>query len=161
MEVERQDRRARVGLTLGRTVLQTLREGCNYLQFEEKLLALHLASLDIGSINHSVKFLEGCVDSMTIVMDRKIREHLHVVDLVTCRKRLFVFAADKVTELHRTGDAIGMFIMTEEGELNSMFIGYLLVTKHTGHALMSSKIYEETFVKKLGLTPKHIRQQCT
>jgi hypothetical protein len=143
-----------VGLTVDRIVLQALREGCNYLQFEEKLLALHLAGLDIGSINHSVKFIEGFVDSMTVLMDRKIREHLHVVDPVTCRKCLFAFATDKVTEFHRTVDAIGMLIMTEEGELKAMF------TKHTGHALMS-KIYEETFVKKLGLTPKHIWQQCT
>jgi hypothetical protein len=107
-----------------------------------------------------VKFIEGFVDNMTVAMDRKIREHLHAVDPVTCRTRLFAFAANKVTELRRTGDAIGMFIMTEEGELKAMFIDYLLVTKHTGHALMS-KIYEETFVKKLGLTPKQIRQQCT
>ena len=42
MEVERHARRTRVALTAGRTALQTLREGCKYLQFEEKLLSLHL-----------------------------------------------------------------------------------------------------------------------
>ena len=146
MEMEREARRTRVGLTVGRTALQTLREGCSYLQFEEKLLSLHLSGLDIGSMNHFVKFIEGFVDSMEVVMDRKIRDHIHGIDHVTCRKRLFAFAADKVTELHMTGDAIGMLIMTEEGELKPLFIDYLLVTKHTGHALMSD-IYYETFIK--------------
>ncbi len=93
-------------------------------------------------------------------MERKIREHLHAVYNFTGRKRLFAFAADKVNELHNTGNAIGMLIITEEGEAKHIFIHYLLVTQHIGHALIR-KIYEETFVKKLGLTPQNIRQQCT
>ena len=97
MEVERKARPNRVGLTVGRTALQTLREGCNYLQFEEKLLILQLSSLDIGSMNHSVKFIEGFVDSMEVVMDRRIRDHIRAIDEVIVRKRLFAFAADEVT----------------------------------------------------------------
>ena len=93
---------------------------------------------------------------MDVVMDRRIREHIHAIDTVTGRKRLFAFAADKVTELHMTGDAIGLLIMTEEGEVKPIFIDYLLVTQHTGYALMR-EIYEKTFVKKLGLTPHDIR----
>jgi hypothetical protein len=124
------------------------------------MLSHHLAGLDIGSMNHSVKFIQGFVDSMDDVMDMRIREHLHAVDDVAGRKRLFAFAADKVTKLHRTGDAIGLLITTEEGEVKPIFIAYLLVTQHTGYALMR-EIYEKTFVKKLGLTPQDIRQQCT
>jgi hypothetical protein len=37
-----------------------------------------------------------------------------------------------------------------------MFLDYLLVTQHTGQALVS-EIDEETFVKKLGLTPEEFR----
>jgi hypothetical protein len=70
MEVERQARWTRVGLAIGRATLQTLREGCSYLRFEEELLSLHLFGLDIGSINHSVKFIEGFVDIMAVVMDK-------------------------------------------------------------------------------------------
>ncbi len=68
--------------------------------------------------------------------------------------------ADKVTELHRTEDAIALIIMTEEGELKAVFADYLLVTGHTGEALMG-QICDETFVNKLGLTPAEIREQCT
>ena len=87
---------------------------------------------------------------------------IHAVDHVTCRKILFAFDADKVTELHRIniGDAIGILIMAEEEKLKPIFLYYLLVTQHTGHALMR-KTYEETFVKKLGLTPEDIRNQRT
>ena len=132
--------------------MYALREGCNYLQIEEKLLSLYLAGLDIGSMNHSVKFIEGFVDSVVAVMDKKIREHLHAVDHVPCRTRLFAFAVNKITELHMMGDAIGIVIMTEEGELKAMFVNYLLVTKHyTCHAIMK-EIFEESCVKKLRLT---------
>ena len=160
IELELKARRTRVGLSVGRAALQTIREGCSYLQFEEKLPNLHLSGLEIGSMNHSVRFIKGFVDNMAAVMDRRIRDHMHVVDVVTCRKRLFAFVADKVTELHRTGDDVDMVIMTEEGELKPIFLEYLLVTKHTRHGLMS-EIYEKTFVKKLGLTPEDIRNQCT
>jgi len=50
-------------------------------------------------------------------------------------------------------------IMTEEGELKVVFADYLLVNGHTGEALMG-QIYDETFIKKLGLTPAEIKEQC-
>ena len=53
-----------------------------------------------------------------------------------------------------------MMIMTEEGELKVVFADYLLVTGHTGEVLMG-QIYDETFNKKLRLTPANIREQCT
>ena len=146
--------------TVGRTTLHALRKGYNYLQFEEKLLSLHLASLDISSMDHSAVFIKGFVNNIAVVMDKRIKEHLRAVDLVTCRKLLFAFDADKVTELHKMGDSIGISIMTEEGNVKPIFIDYLLVTQHTGNAL-TREIYEETFVQKLGLTRQEIRPHCT
>ncbi len=86
--------------------------------------------------------------------------HLHAIDPITCRKRVIAFMADKVTELHRTGDAFTVMIISEEGELQAVFADYLLVTWHTVEALMG-QIYDETFIKKLGLTPAKIQEQCT
>ncbi len=86
-----------MGLTVGRTTLHTLREGCSYIQFEEKLLSHHLAGLNIGSMNNSVNFIEGFVENMEAVTDRRIREQIHAIDTVPCPKRLFPFAVDKVT----------------------------------------------------------------
>ncbi len=38
--------------------------------------------------------------------------------------------ADKVTELHRKGDAVGLLVMSEDGELQAVFVDYLLVIGH-------------------------------
>ena len=106
-------------------------------------------------MNHSREFIRGFVESMTVVMDRRISEYVRAVDPITCRKRVFAFMADKVTELHRTGDGVALMIMTEEGWLKAIFADYLLVTGHTREALME-QIYDETFIKKLSLTPADI-----
>ncbi len=94
-------RRNRVGLSIARTALHLVREGGSYLQFEGRRNSLHLAGLDIGSLNHSRQFIRAFVGSMTVVMDQRISRHLKEVDAVTGRKRLFAFMSDKVTELHR------------------------------------------------------------
>ncbi len=111
-------------------------------------------------MNHSREFIRGFVDSMADVMDMRVSEHLRAIDPVTGRKRIFAFMADKVTELHRTGDAVVVMVMSEEGELQDVFADYLLVTGHTGAALMG-QIYDETLIKKLGLSPAEVREQCT
>ena len=59
---------------------------------------------------------------MPVVMNQRISRHLNEVDAVTCRKRLFAFTADKVTELHRTGDAFAVMVMSEIGELQVIFV---------------------------------------
>ena len=79
---------------------------------------------------------------MTVVMDRRIEKHLHLVYAITGRKRIFAFMADKVTELHRTRDAVALMVMSSGGELQAVFVDYLLVTWHTGLALMK-EIYEK------------------
>jgi hypothetical protein len=116
--------------------------------------------VDIGSLNHSRAFIRGFVESITHVMDISISEHVRAVHTVIGRKRVFTFMADKVTELHRTGDAVALLIMTEEGEIIVVFADYFLVTGHAGEALMG-QIYDEIFVKKLGLSPADIREKCT
>ena len=68
--------------------------------------------------------------------------------------------ADKVTELHRTGDAVALMVMSKKRELQAIFVDCLLVTSHTGKALMT-QIYDNILVKKLRLSPEDIRQQCT
>jgi hypothetical protein len=82
-------------------------------------------------MNHSRKLIRGFVDIVTTIMDKRVCEHVRVIDPVTCRKRVFVFMVDKVMELHRTGDAVAVLIISEEGELQVMFADYLLLIGHT------------------------------
>ena len=68
--------------------------------------------------------------------------------------------ADKGKELHRTGYAIALMIVSEEGNLHDVFADYFLVKGHTREALMG-QIYDETFINKLGLSKAEIREHCT
>ncbi len=52
------------------------------------------------------------MESMEIVMDWRINEYVRAIDPITGRKRVFAFMADKVTELHQTGDVVALLIMT-------------------------------------------------
>jgi hypothetical protein len=68
-ERTRNQRLCHVGLIIGRTSLQIMREGCNYLTFEGKLHNLHLAGFDIGSLSHSRELIRAFVGSMITLMD--------------------------------------------------------------------------------------------
>ena len=87
-------------------------------------------------MNHSREFIRGIVESMTVVMGMRINQYVRAVDPITCRKRVFAFMVDKITDLIRTEDAAALLITTEEGELTAVFADYLLITGHTGEALM-------------------------
>ncbi len=52
------------------------------MQLEHKLQSMHLAGVDIGSMNHSTEFIRGFVDNMTTVMDRRIADHVRAVDAI-------------------------------------------------------------------------------
>ena len=58
-------------------VLQTLREGYNYFEFEKTLLNLHLDGLDMGLMNHSVKSIYGFMVNIAFVMDMRLKDHMH------------------------------------------------------------------------------------
>jgi hypothetical protein len=124
-ERTRQLRHNRVGLIIARTPLHVVREGNIYLQFDEKLHNLHVADVDIGSLNHSREFIMAFVEIILTVTDLKIERHLHAVDAVTRRKRIFAFMADTVTKLHITWDAVAVIMMSEVGELQAVFCDFL------------------------------------
>ncbi len=67
---------------------------------------------------------------------------------------------DKITKLLMTRDVVALLIMSEESVLQFVFVDYLLVTHHTGVALMN-QIYKDTTITKLGLTLAEITAQCS
>ncbi len=83
------------------TALQTLREGASYVQFEYKIHSLYHAGVDVGSFSHSKEFIHAFVESMTVVMDRRINEYVRAIDPVTGQKQVFALMAYTVTEQHR------------------------------------------------------------
>ena len=96
-ESRRNVRRTRIGFNIARKVLQTLREGTNYVRFESKLRDLHLVGLDIVSLTHSREFMRKFVGSMSATMDKRIGSHVKGTYPVTRRKRVIAFMVDKIT----------------------------------------------------------------
>lgn len=90
-------------------------------------------------------------------MDR-IATYVQGIDPCTGRPRLFAMNADKVTEMHRTGQAIGI-VSFYKGELHSMFFDYRHVLGHTGSELAADLI--SALTDSLGLSPQQIRCQLT
>ena len=91
------------------------------------------------------------VESKTIVMDHRIERHLHAVGLVTRPKRILAFKADKVTELHRTREIVGLMIVSEGGELQAVFcrlpLGYMPYGESSYERDLRQDVYEEVAVR--------------
>jgi hypothetical protein len=139
--------------------MQTLREAGSYLQFEHKVLDMHLSGGNVGSLNHSKAFIAELVPCIFKCTIERIKAYLHKTDPVTKRHQVFSLNADKVTELHRTGQAIGV-ITFEEGELKALFVDYRHVLGHTGEEI-TEDIFEGALMQHLGFTREELRQQLS
>jgi hypothetical protein len=148
-----------IGINLGRLSLQTIREGGSYAQFEGKVLDFHLSGGLVGDINHSKAFMRDMVKSYHATTITNIKDFLHEIDPVTKQARVFAGNADKVTELHRTGQAMGVLFF-EEGKIKSAFHDYRLLNGHTGKCLMDD-FYEGSLMGTLGFRREQLRQQFT
>ncbi len=65
----------------------------------------------MGSINHSTAFVSSFVMDMYTVLATKIKHFLTTPDIATGRLPVYAINADKVTELRRTGQVVGMLVM--------------------------------------------------
>ena len=90
------------------------------------------------------------------MLDR-LRAWIRGIDPATGKPRLIALQADKVTELHRTGQAVGLIVM-EEGELKSSFFDYRHVKGHTGKDL-ARDLVDGSLRETLKLSTAEIRQQ--
>jgi hypothetical protein len=152
-------RHREVGLNFGRLVMQTLREGTAYDQFESKVLDFYLSGGNVGTMNHSCRFITDFVPCLHKVAMERIATYLHRIDPATRRHQVFAINADKATELHRTGQAIGAITLVE-GELKPIFYDYVLVKGHTGDSLVHD-VLDISLMRDLNFTKEQLRQQFT
>ena len=66
----------------------------------------------------------------------RIKAWLHAKDGITCKPRVF---AIKVTEQHRTGQAVGLHAF-DEGKIKSLFVDYNLAKDGTGKGLAADLV---------------------
>ena len=147
----------RIGLNLSRLVLQTIKEGGSYLDYERKVFDFHLNGGDTGRFHHSKNFISDLVPCMYRVCMNRIRAYLDTPDVTTSKSRVFAVTADKVTEQHRTGQAVGLLLF-DEGEVKAVFADYLLSLDNSGLG-MGEQLSKGCVFGTLGLTPNKALQQ--
>jgi hypothetical protein len=72
---------------------------------------------------------------------------------------VFAVNADKATELHRTGQAIGA-VTFEDGVLKAVFYDYVVAKAHGGKDLVHD-VLNHSLLKTLGFTLEELKQQFT
>ena len=87
----------------------------------------------------------------------RIKGYLNTPDVTTGKPRLFAVTADKVTEQHRTGQAVGLLLF-DEGEVKAIFADYVLALDHSGVG-MGDQLSRQCVFGTLGLTPDKALQQ--
>eukprot|EP00951_Prasinocladus_malaysianus_P016905 scaffold132378_cov43-Prasinocladus_malaysianus.AAC.1 len=157
-QIDEEERKTReIGENLARLVLQTIREAGSYQAFERKIVDFYLMGGRVGRFNHSSKFMRGMVQAMYDLTCRRVKRWLHSIDPLTGKPRLYSATADKVTEQHRTGQAIGILAF-DDGEVKALFVDYLLSKDATGAGLtkdLMSLCLQDTF----GFTRDQLLQQ--
>jgi hypothetical protein len=81
------------------------------------------------------------------------------IDPLTNKPRVFAGNADKVTQLHLTGHAMGI-ITFESGKLVAIFHDNRMLSGHKGASLMKD-LYGGSVIGTLGLTREQLGQQFT
>lgn len=106
----------------------------------------------MGRFNHSKRFISQMVECMYDECMHRIKTWLHATDEITGKRRVFALTADKVTEQHRTGQAVGLHAF-DQGEIKAVFVDYNLAKDGTGKGLAADLI-ELTLGEKLGIQGK-------
>eukprot|EP00854_Cymbomonas_tetramitiformis_P026781 gene26781-32907_t len=154
-----QSRYAKVGLILARNAYFIIREALSYLCFERLVHEDHCKGLQVGTLNHSTAFISEFMVHMHSVLKDKIVLFLDTVDPATGQRPVYAINADKVTELRRTGQIVGMLVMVE-GVIKAIFLGDPPVTQ--GHdAKGVCKNILVVLVDIFGFTAESMQAQCS
>ena len=154
---EEHEKARKIGENLVRLVMQTVREAGSRLDFELKVVDFYEMGGRVGRFNHSEKFMACMVKSMYELTISRTSKFIKATDPATGKPRTFAATADKVTEQHRTGQAIGIMFF-DQGEVKAAFVDYILAKDGTGGGLAHDLIHKCMF-ETLKLDREELRQQ--
>jgi hypothetical protein len=146
-----------IGPNLVRIVLHTLREAGSRQDFERKVADFYLMGGRVGRFNHSEKFMAKMVQAMHKVTIGNVNKFLKRTDLATGKPRVFTATADKVTEQHRTCQAVGV-LMFDKGEVNVAFVDCILAKDGTCKGL-ADELIQSCMHDTLRFTREELAQQ--
>ena len=156
--VDKEARRA--GVNVGKLVLANIKEHDSDLSFERRLALLHSHGVDIGTKQHSRKFVPQLRESMHAVLAQSIQKLLEKPMDATQQPPPFAVAADKATVFRRTGQMHGILVMIN-GVIHAIFASTLIAGNSTGAGLAELVSQMLTGGKPLKLDAELLRRSLT
>jgi hypothetical protein len=123
-----------IGQNIGKIVLSNIKEHDSDASYERRITTAEAMGLNVGTKNHSRKFMPKLRESMHAVLIGSFTAVLTKPDPATKRLRPFAPIADKATVNRTTGQMTGLITMME-GELRAVFTATLLASEGTGAGL--------------------------
>eukprot|EP00854_Cymbomonas_tetramitiformis_P018313 gene18313-21839_t len=155
-----EDKRIKLGCTLGRLAYEIIREGDSYYKYERRVVEQHLIGTDVGRQPHTRKWVAAMLPCFHAVLVDGVRSFLLSTDPVTLKPRPFCIIADKVTELRRTGQVQGAITMVE-GEFKAIFMADPPVIEGHNKVGVTDNIYNTVLTKQYKFSPEMLKQQLT
>ena len=149
-----------IGVDVGKTVLELVKEHDSDASFERRLTTLQSRSVCVGTKNHSRKFVPRLRTSMARVLYKGFGTLLTTPAAATKRFPVFALMADKATLRRRTGQMHGIIVIIG-GVLTPILLSILSAVDSTGPGL--ADLLKEVLMggKPLRLTDKQVRQSMT
>eukprot|EP00854_Cymbomonas_tetramitiformis_P016747 gene16747-19892_t len=145
---------------LGRLAYEIIREGDSYMKYERRVVEQHLIGTNVGRYPHSRKWVAEMLPVFHSVLQEGVIKVLASNDPATNQPRVFDLAADKVTELRRTGQVIGILVMVS-GALQAIFLADPPVVEGHDKVGVTDNIYNVVLKNQYKFTNEQLKQQLT
>lgn len=142
MEVKLASREKKIRLTIGDVCYYLLKNGRPYTDFPTILVVLSRAGVDIGDLNHGVKFVQLLRPVCAEVIDKRLTNFFHSIMPQTGRRPVAKVLADKGTWKHATRMICGMFTVVPDSEepLQAIFVSCNVCPGSSGDAQTTSLV---------------------
>ena len=154
------DKLRQAGLNVGKLVLANVKEHDSDTSFERRITLLQSIGVNVGTKQHSRKFVTSLRGAMHTVLARKIQIALESPMPATLQPPPFAVAADKATVFRRTGQMHAILTMLN-GEIIAIFASTVLAGESTGAGLAKLVAEMLTGGKPLTLSAELVRRSMT
>lgn len=102
------------GLIIGRRILSMAKLGIHHLKLKNELHLLALASVQIGSINHSPYVLRSLLPRLYECEVENIAKQINGINPITKTTNFYTLTADKVSLNHRTFHVFVLYFLRKD-----------------------------------------------
>ena len=132
----------------------------SYVSYERLLVLLDGSGIDVGTINHSRKFVASLLPSFLHVFRSRLKRFFaEPVASIGDRLRPFALMADKLTVKRVTQEAVGLIYLDEQvGELKALFVSCEPVPPSGSTALALARSHIKVLSDSLGVEDELVQR---